>query len=167
MKAKKRLLLSALVFVSLLGIAYMLQATAPKPITANVRFDPETLDLEAPGWAVKEVLVTLWFKAGKYDGRDIDPKTVVIEGILEPKGGWKKTWTEKIKIDHAYRWVFRFNVAGGDMKDLLWSKIPHMDPGTSHVIPLEVTGLLYTEEPFTGTGYMTAYLSNPPPPNPF
>jgi len=166
MKTKTILIASTIVLVSLLLGSFALQVTAPKPITVNVKFNPDTLDLEAPGWAVKTVMVTLWLGPGKYDARDIDPKTVLIEGVLEPKGGWKRTWTERdweLKV-----WVFRFNVSGSDLIDLLWSKIHHLGiPGPSASIPLEVTGNLYDGTPFTGIGYMNVLIpTNPPPPPP-
>ena len=101
MKTKTILIASASVLALLLVGAIFLQVNAPQPLTVNMTFDPNTLDLGAPGSTLKEVLVTLWFGTGKYDGRDIDPKTVLIEGVLSPKGGWKNTWTEQAKMDHA------------------------------------------------------------------
>jgi len=166
---------TALIYVvglSLLLVAAVFIQAFAATATANVAFEPDTIDLGAPGWTVKEVMVTVWFSKGKYDGTDIDPKTVLIEGLLSPKGGWKRTWTEHIKVQEGdkwkMRWVFRFKVAGGDMRDLLWSLIPHMNPGGGEqVIPLEVAGLFYDGNAFSGTGYITTYVpSNPPPPPP-
>lgn len=168
MKTSKHLLLYALIFTSLLGAAFMLQIAAPGPVTVNVEFDPDTIDLGAPGWNVKTVVVTLWFDR-RYDGRDIDPKTVLIEGILEPKGGWRHTWTERIRIgeERRSRWVFRFNVSGSSLRELIWTMITHMGiPGPEAVVPLEVTGLLDNGDAFAGTGYITAYIPTTPPPPP-
>lgn len=171
MKANKHLLLTMLVFASLVGSAFVFLTAAPGPITANVQFDPDTIDLGAPGWTVKNVVVTVWFDR-KYDGRDIDPKTVLIEGVLEPKGGWRHTWTERIKIDNRKSvWVFRFRVSGSALRELLWTKITHMGIlGPEAVIPLEVTGVLDTRnrETFSGTDYITVFIptTSPPPPIP-
>jgi len=167
MRTKRLLIISTIGLALLLIGSFALLATAPQPLTVNVKFDPDTIDLGAPGSVLKEVLITLWFSQGKYDGRDIDPKTVLIEGALGPKGGWKATWTEHIKIDKAVRWVFRFKVSGGAIRDILWTKVIHMG-GTVNVA-LTVTGNLYDATAFTGIGYITAIVptvvpENPPPP---
>jgi len=168
MKTKNFLIASTLVLALLLLGGFAFQTTAPKPLTVNMSFKPDVIDLGAPGWSVKTVLVTLWFGPGKYDGRDIDPKTVLIEGVLGPKGGWKRTWTER---DWELKeWVFRFNVSCGGLKDLIWSKI-HMGGivGPSATIPLTVTGnLLATLDslPFTGTGFVTVLIPTVQDPNP-
>jgi len=170
MKTAKLTLISiTLLAILLLGGAVVFLATGPKPITINVKFNPDTLDLGAPGWSVKTVIVTLWFDTGKYKPEDIDPKTVLIDGVLGPKGGWKRTWIERDWELKA--WVFRFNVSGSSLIDLLWTKIGHEGiPGPIATIPLTVTGnLLATLDalPFTGTGYITVYIpTNPPPPPP-
>jgi hypothetical protein len=168
MKPSKKVLISSVLILALLmGAVVVIEVFGPpKPLAANVIFDPNTIDLGDPVWAVKEVVVTLWFK-GKYDGRDVDPKTVLIDGVLEPKGGWKKTWVERVHIKelHLNAWVFRFKVSGSSLRDLLWTKVGHMDPGLVHV-PLEVTGTLYDGTAFTGTGYIDTYNpgETPPPP---
>jgi len=168
MKSSKKTLISSVFILALLiGAVVVIEVFGPpKPVTANVLFDPDTIDLGDPGWAVKEVVVTLWFK-GKYDGRDVDPKTILVDGVLEPKGGWKRTWVERVHIKELkiVGWVFRFKLAGGDLRDLLWSKVSHMTPGLVH-IPLEVTGSLYDETAFTGTGYIDTYNPGETPPNP-
>jgi len=163
--SKLTLISITLVATLLLGAFIALQVTAPKPVAINMKFDPNTLDLGAPGWAVKLVNVSLWFDTGKYKPEDIDPRTVLIEGVLGPKGGPKRTW-----IVHDWelrKWVLRFQVSGGDLIDLLWSKISHMGiPGPSATIPLTVTGYLYDGTPFAGTGYMNVLIPTEPPPNP-
>ena len=166
MKTKTILIASVVILASLLAGALFLQVNAPQPLTVNMTFDPNTMDLGAPGSILKEVLVTLWFSTGKYDGRDIDPKTVMIEEVLGPKGGWKNTWTEQTKTpDHSTRWVFRFVVAAGGLKDILWTKIGHMGE-VSVTVPLTVTGNLYSGTAFSGIGYITCVDPIAPTPNP-
>jgi len=166
MKPSKLTLISITLLALLMGGVFTLLATAPKPVAINAKFDPDTLDLGAPGWSVKLVNVSLWFDTGKYKPEDIDPKTVLIEGVLGPKGGWKRTW-----IVHDWeirKWVLRFQVSGSSLTDLLWSIIYHQGiPGPVATIPLQVTGNLYDGTAFTGTGYITALIPTsdiPPPP---
>jgi len=170
MKTSKTTLIYLTLLATLMLGAFTLQVSAPKPLTVNVTFYPDTINLEAPGWTTKLVNVTLWFDPGKYDARDIDPKTVLIEGVLGPKGGWKRTWTERAWEIKNNPWVLKFNVAGSSLIDLLWMIISHENiPGPVATIPLTVTGNLYETLgalPFTGTGYITVYMSGTTPPPP-
>ncbi len=167
MKASKTIVSSVLILAMIVGAAIIIQLSAPKPVTANVMFDPDTIDLGAPGSVLKEVVVTVWFQ-GKYDGRDVDPKTVLVDGVLSPKGGWKHTWVERVKIKELKlnTWVFRFVLSAGDLKILIWQKIGHMTPEIVYTLPFEVTGNLYDGTSFAGTGYINAYDPSTTPPTP-
>lgn len=174
MKTKKILYINVIALTTLLVGVFVLQSFAPGTVTAYVMFDPDTFDLGAPAWGrnVKEVLVTVWFDKGKLKADDIDAKTVLVDGVLEPKGGWKHTWVERIKIDRKSVLVFRFNIAGGAFKDHLWTKVTHEMLGGSATMQLEVTGNLYDGTPFAGTGDVyvliptTPPIPPPPPPEP-
>jgi len=165
MKTKTLTLISITLLALLVGGVLAFLATAPNPLTVNVNFNPNTFDLEAPGWTVKLVNVSLWFSTGKYKPEDIDPRTLLIEGVLGPKGGWKRTW-----IVHDFlvkKWVFRFQVSGSSLMDLVWTKIIHMDiPGPVATIPLQVTGNLYDGTSFEGTGSITVFIPTNPGPQP-
>jgi len=164
----KTLISSVLILALIIGAAVIIQLGAPKQQTASVLFEPGTLDLEAPGSVLKEVQVRVWFKSGKNDARDVDPKSLLVDGFLEPKGGWKRViverWKDKeLKIN---TWCLVFKLAAGDLINLLWQKIGHMTPGVVYEVPLEVTGNFIDETSFAGTGIIKALVSNPTPPNP-
>jgi len=168
MKTSHSTLISGVLILALIIGAAAIIIGAPKQQTATVLFEPGTLDMEAPGSVLKEVMVRVWFKGGKNDARDVDPKSLLVDGFLEPKGGWKQVLVERWR-DKELRvntWCLIFKLSASSLKDLLWQKIGHMTPGVVYEVPLEVTGNFIDETSFAGTGIIKALVSNPMPPQP-
>lgn len=167
MKApKKAILSSGLILALLLGAALILQTTA-QTVTANVNFEPRKVDLAAP--SPKEFQVTLWFsgKYKDYNVSNIDARTILVDGVLEPKGGWKH-----VKIVDG---KLVFPVDGPGLVDLvIWPKIYHMgivepNPNRPYKIPIAVTGQFYDGTLFEGTYDLRVMIPSIPPggePNP-
>jgi len=168
--SNKTLISSVLILALIIGAAVIIQLGAPQQKTANVLFEPGTLYLEAPATFLKEVEVRVWFRGGKNDARDVDPKTLVVDGDIWPKGGWKKVFVERwrdkeLKIN---TWCVVFKLSAGDLINRLWVKIGHMTPTPEgwYEVPLEVTGNFIDGPSFAGTGIIKAIASKPPPENP-
>jgi len=168
MKTSHKTLISGVLILALIIGAAAIIIGAPKPQTASVLFEPGTIDLEAPGSILKEVQVRVWFKGGKNDARDVDPTTLLVDGDLEPKGGWKQVIVERWR-DKELRvntWCLIFKLSAGALRDRLWQKIGHMTPGIVYEVYLEVTGNFIDLTPFAGTGIINALVSVPPNPEP-
>lgn len=165
-KSAKTTLIYVAVLSLLLGTAVFIQFQASATlVTANVKFEPRKIDLGAP--SPKELQVTLWFsgKYKDYNVSDIDGRTILVEGVLEPKGGWKHM---KI-VDNT----LIFEVDGPGLVDLvIWPKIYHMgivdpNPNRPFKIPITVTGQFNYGTPFEGTYEIRVMIpSNPGPPPP-
>lgn len=162
---------TALIYVVTLSIllgtaVFILSQASAQTVTANVEFDPRKVDLAAP--SPREFQVTLWFSGRfkDYNVSNIDPRTIWVEKVLSPKGGWKHTEIVDNKL--------MFQVVGPALVDLIWAKIYHMgivdpNPNKPFKIPILVEGQFYDGTLFEGTFDLRVMIpSNPgaPPPPP-
>jgi len=167
MKTKLLTVLIGLSLIAIIGGAFLLFQASALTITAEVDFSPSKVDLGAP--SPKEFQVTLWFsgKYKDYNVSNIDTHTILVEDILEPKGGWRN-----VKIVDG---KLVFIVVGPALVDqVIWPKIYHMNivepnPNRPYKIPIMVEGQLKDGTLFEGTFYMRVLISSnpaPPPPPP-
>jgi len=164
-KSGKIFLISAIALILIIGTAaFILSQAAAATVAANVEFEPRKVDLGAP--APKEFNVYVWF-TGKYADyvNNIDTRTILVEGLLQPKGGWKHTTIVNGKL--------LFQVDGPALVDLvIWPKIWHMgivepNPNKPYKIPITVTGQFLDGNLFEGSFDMRVLIpSNPGPPPP-
>lgn len=85
----------------------------------------------------------------------INCSTILLEGIHSPSG----TCTPD---ESGVKLIVPFN--GYDVVAAIWSKIGHMSPGQNFTISLEITGALYNEDAFSGTGKIEYIVNELPPP---
>ena len=170
---KKDLMLSSgllILLIAMIGATIFLP-TGAAVVEATVKFDPDKIDLGAPGWTFKEgIVANLWFPPGPIKLTDVDPKTILLAGFLGPKGGWKHgVWIERDPV--LKKRVLKILFSGSSLVDYISVQIYHDGNGGNIIdLPLTITGLFYDGEPFEGTGYITVHVPDspaggtPPPP---
>jgi hypothetical protein len=158
MKSRKLLLISVVIFGLLLGGVAILQTRASVvPVTA--RINPPFYSMEDP--IPEYFTITLSNIPNPYKPEDIDPDTILVEGLVEmaPIEDWPKT-TKK---------TFRFKVYGDDL--MYWVVLPqiwHMGypPHTRVDIDLLVDGQFDGGPAFQGTCTLTVFTERPEYDNP-
>lgn len=160
MKSSVLTLVFSAAFVALLTMTFFMPASATI-VAETVKFEPKYMDLTNP-----EEIVTVTIRFGSPYSEEvlnIDPDTVLLEGslgLLSSDTGTKPP-------------EFIGNFDGYMVRDILWAKVYHMGatephPHGKYMVFLTITGELYDETPFTGTGHIkvTVPQSSPPPPPP-
>ena len=160
MKSSLLTLIFSAAFTVLLGATFFMPASATI-VAESVKFEPKKMDLTMP-----DEIVTATIRFGDpytEDVLNIDPSTVLLDGSLAPL-----SWATATKPPE-----FIAHFDGYMVRDILWSKVYHMgaikpNPQGIYVVHLIITGELYDETPFTGTGHIkvTVPHSSPPPPPP-
>jgi len=160
MKSSLLTLVFSVAFVALLTTTFFMPASATI-VAESVKFEPKYMDLTNP-----EEIVTATIRFGdpySEEVLNIDPATVLLEGSL-PLLSWN-TGTKPPE--------FIADFDGYMVRDILWAKVYHMgamepNPHGKYMVYLTITGELYDETPFTGTGHIkvTVPQSSPPPPPP-
>lgn len=149
-----------LALLTLLGAGIIIVTQSPVPINADIRITPPFMSLEDPPPTEFRVTIKLPASSG-YDPDDIDPDTILVEGIIQMKVApdWPKT-TKKF---------FAFNVDGASLVNwVIKPYIGHMAPlpGSKVDVPITVTGQFYDTTDFQGTAEITVHTehASPPPP---
>jgi hypothetical protein len=145
MKTRRLTLISIALLATLLMGASIIIVLSQTEVGANVRWDPRTYtyDVTPPtAWNAQ-----IWLKQGHKAQIEIDPTTILLEGVYEP------IYELIHNATHGPRLIVPFS--GSDVKAALDSKLPiHMGilPPGRYRISLEITGQLYTGETFRGSG---------------
>lgn len=159
------LVFSAALILLFVGTLLMPGATATI-VAQTVDFEPKGMDLYDP-----EEIVTATIRFSTAHGEDervveIDTTTVRLEGTLPPIPDSNSTGDKPPE--------YRCDFDGYSVRDVIWLKIYHVgmepNPQGNYVVDLTITGKLYDDTPFTGTGHIQVkpkkYSSPPPPPPP-
>jgi len=158
MKTRTHTIGYLLVLLTLLGVGILIVQTMAS-VTATVRITPFLISEEDPAPELYRVTMTLPKSSG-YKPSDIDPATVLVEGIpMATIPDWPKVTKN----------FFAFKVDGPTLTDIIWGKIWHIGPppGSKTDVTITVTGQFYDTTTFQGTcqvTFMTLHASPPPPP---
>jgi len=161
MKSTKLTLLHLTLLILLIGGAtfFINYGAGTTLIAEQVKIEPKPLDLNN----MPPVDFHVKLKIDDTPVVDqINGSTVLVEGVLSPISNW----TTKVPPEY----VARFD--GGDLANIIWNKIDHMGivtpfPWVPVKVPLTITGLLYDETPWEGTGEAKVLIpENPEPPPP-
>ncbi len=157
MKSRKLLLISVVIFGLLLGGVGVLQTRANVvPLTAKIT--PPTYSMEDP--IPENLMITLSDFPTPYKPEDIDPDTLLVEGLVEmaPVVGESDEWPKITKK------TFKFKVYGDEL--MYWVVLPYVwhmgyPPHTRVDIDMLVEGQFYTGESFQGTCTLTVFTEKP------
>lgn len=160
MKSTKLILISVAILALLLGVSTFAMIGASTPIIAEqIKITPKPFDLENPDGVTVQVKLSI---DDEPVADQIDPDTVLLEGFIAPY----ETWMEEVPPN------FYAKFDGSAVASWVMVKISHMGittpkPWVPIKIPLKITGLLYDETPWEGTGEIKVYIpENPTPPPP-
>jgi len=150
----------ALIYLGILAIiilgATFTMSMATTEVGANVAWDPRTYSWD--GTPPDPWNAEVWLKGGHKAQTEIDPATILLEGLYSPSA-------PPYNATHGPRLIIPF--LGENVKAAIFAKLPsHMGtliPGT-YRISLEITGKLYTGETFRGDGTIRVTVPNPSPP---
>lgn len=135
------LLLCALI----LAATVIVPLVASPPITVEVRYSPSGITSQMSSFTA---IITL---PPDYSSVDIDPDTILLEGLLKP------IYTQAWSI-HILRWRFHAKFDPDAAANIAIQKLYHLitpPSGYSFLPPpisLTITGNFYDGTPFTGTG---------------
>ncbi len=158
MKTRKlTLLLLTLLATLLIGAAVINVLWAPKTLKLKVQWKPVDYVLDNPipdPWNAE-----IWFVGGEYEFDEIDPASLLLEGVYEPE-------SDPYESETRPRLVVPFD--GYDVLDIVLLKAGHMSVGEYRVW-LEITGEVVDKKtqqrtPFEGKGGITLIIPENPPP---
>ncbi|HKZ93490.1 MAG TPA: hypothetical protein VJ249_02760 [Candidatus Bathyarchaeia archaeon] len=156
MKLNRLALISAVALVALLAGAIAFNALAPpQELKLKVKWRPPNYMLgnPAPDPWIAEI-----FFAPSRPLEQIDPNTLLLEGIYSPSG------TPYLLRSSPDRMAVPFD--GDDVLRALLTKAPHLAPGEYRIL-LQITGNLkpeYGATPFSGDGGINLIVPDVPPP---
>jgi len=159
MKARKLTIFSITIIALLLCATTFAIINATSPLIAEqVKITPKPFDLENPDGVTVQVKLSL-DDLPVVD--QIDPDTVLLEGFIAPTSTWITGPPPNFFA------LFDGSIVAG----WVMVKVAHMGlttprPWVPIKIPLRITGLLYDETPWEGTGEIKVYLPDCPPPPP-
>jgi len=142
-----------LVYLFVLSVIIGVAVFAPPPMATStieilVTLDPEKINLDAPPPGPVVIAVLEFPKSSKKDVKDIDPSTVLLDGVIPLSSYVLETKKFKAFFDkQAY-------------VDYLWTKMYHLgyiEPFKNVLVEITVTGNLYDGTPFQGSD--TIYVS--------
>jgi len=160
MKSTKLTLISVTILALLLGASTFIIIGASTPIIAEqVKITPKPFDLENSDDVIVQVKLSI---DDEPVVDQIDPDTVLLEGFIAPDNTWI--------IGAPPNFYAQFD--GHVVANWVMVKISHMGittpkPWVPIKITLKITGLLYNETPWEGTGDIKVFIpGNPTPPPP-
>lgn len=136
--------ITLLLCASILG-ATMMSLMASPPITVKVQYSPSGITSKMSSFTA---IITL---PPDYSSVDINPDTILLEGMLKP------IYTQAWSI-HILRWRFHAKFDPDSVANIAIQKLYHLATPSSWSsflpppISLTITGNFYDGTPFTGTG---------------
>jgi len=139
MKSKTLTLISLTILATLLLGAFALNAFSAKELKLKAKWKPAAYTTDS--WAPDPWLAEIYF-APPRPVEEINPSTILLEGMYSPSTP---------PYHHPIRERLVVPFYGWDVVAALYTKAPHMTPGT-YMVWLEITGNLNTGEFFSGSG---------------
>jgi hypothetical protein len=144
MKPRKLTLISLALLATLLIGAGAVIVLSPKPVGANIKWDPKSITWDGIPPPTFNAQISL--KGGYKAQTELNVSTLLLEGLYSPSG-------PHTNATHGPKILVPFS--GSDVKAALSPKLPtHMGiliPGR-YRIDLDLTGKLYTGETVEGSG---------------
>ena len=153
MKTRTITLISIAILATLMLGAYAFNAFSAKDLKLKVKWRPVYYllgDPVPPTWNAEI------FFAPLRDLNEIDPSTILLEGMYSPSG------PAIILRGSPPRMAVPFD--GNDVIRAVLSKAGHMAPGYTYHISLTITGNLYGGTPFSGDGAINLEVPGNSPP---
>jgi hypothetical protein len=167
MKTRKLTLISSVMLALLVvGAVVLISSSGQDPLVPDqVKLVPKHIDMENTG--IFQVQIKLSDAAGNVVVEEIDPSTVLLDGMVAPAN----TWVEYLPNGKPKNFIAEFD--GGAVKGLIWYLIGHMgltmpNPWNPLPIRLAITGQLYDGTSWEGSGIVLIenWAGGSPPVNP-